>query len=97
MPKSLAKRAEFAEQLLKIDTRVSEIVTELKAKGLESPYLRNFVVARVNPIRFLKGKTMPINEALDKMEQAATKFKTDKISVSDLARSGAAAAGGSEE
>ena len=56
---------------------------------MESPYLRNFVVARVNPIRFLKGKTMPIDEALEKMEQAATKFKTDKISVADLARSGA--------
>jgi ParB family chromosome partitioning protein len=80
----------FAEQLLKIDARVSEIVAELKAKGMESPYLRNFVVARINPIRFLKGKTMPIDEALEKMAQAATKFKTDKINVSDLARSGGA-------
>lgn len=97
LPKSLAKRAAFAEQLIKIDARVGEIVGELKAKGLESPYLRNFVVARINPIRFLKGKTMPIDETLDKMEQAATKFKTDKISVADLARSGAAAAGGAEE
>lgn len=90
LSKSLARRAEFAEQLLQIDARVSEIVAELKTKGMESPYLRNFVVARINPIRFLKGKTMPIEETLDKMEQAADKFKTDKINVSDLARSGAA-------
>lgn len=96
LPKSLARRAEFAEQLLKIDARVSEIVAELKTKGMESPYLRNFVVARINPIRFLKGKTMPIEEALEKMAQAADKFKTDKINVSDLARSGAAAGAADE-
>lgn len=97
LPKSLAKRAGYAEQLIKIDSRVGEIVAELKDKGLESPYLRNFVVARINPIRFLKGKTLPIEETLDKMEQAAAKFKPDKISVADLARSGAAAAGTAEE
>jgi ParB family chromosome partitioning protein len=97
LPKSVARRGEYAEQLLKIDARVSEIVAKLKAKGLESPYLRNFVVARINPIRFLKGKTMPIEDTLDKMAAAAAKFNTDKINVSDLARSGAAAAGSGEE
>lgn len=97
LPKSLARRAGYAEQLLKIDARVTEIVAELKARGLESPYLRSFVVARINPIRFLKGRTMLIDEALEKMAQAAEKFKTDKINVSDLARSGGSGFGEEQE
>lgn len=96
LAKSLDARAKHAEELMRIDARVGELVAALKAKGMESPYLKSFVVARLNPIRFRPGATMPIAEALAKMAEAATKFSPEKISVADLARSGAAA-GGAEE
>ncbi len=64
---------------------------ELKSRGLESPYLRNFVVARINPVRFLRGKTMPLDDALEKMEASAQKFDAARIKVGDLARSGGGA------
>ena len=41
--------------MLELDEGVSAAVTALKARGLESPYLRAFVVARINPIRFQRG------------------------------------------
>lgn len=97
LPQALAKREGYAKKLLDLDTRVGEIVKALKDKGLESPYLRNFVVARINPLRFRRGATMPIDDALDEMTKAAAKFKPEKINIGDLARSGAAAAGGAEE
>ncbi len=90
---ALEQRQGYAEQLLAIDDRVTELVQALKAKGLESPYLRNFVVARINPLRFRRGEKMPIVEALDKAARAAERFNPTKIGVADLARSGGAGVG----
>lgn len=97
LPAALKQRESYAEQLLAIDSRVSEIVKALKEKGLVSPYLRSFVVARINPLRFRRGATMLIEDALKEMAKAAEKFKPEKINIGDLARSGAAAAGGTED
>ena len=67
-------------------------VEVLKAKGLTSPYLKSFVVARVNPIRFRPKDAPPLSfdEALERMTQAAQKFNPDKIKMDDLAKSGGA-------
>ena len=43
----------------------------LKDKGFESPYLRPFVVARINPIRFQRGAKAEFDETIDKMLTAA--------------------------
>ncbi|MEK7300236.1 MAG: chromosome partitioning protein ParB, partial [Nitrospirota bacterium] len=67
-------------------------VEVLKAKGLTSPYLKSFVVARVNPIRFRPKDAPPLSfdEALDRMTKAAEQFNPDKVKVDDLAKSGGA-------
>ena len=90
--KALEERERHVKKLLEIEAKVGEIVAALKAKGLESPYLKSFVVARLNPLRFRRDATLPIDEALEKMLQAAQRFSTEKISVKDLARSGGMAA-----
>ena len=43
----------------------------LKARGFNSPYLRNFVVARINPLRFIKGEPPPVEELLPSMTKRA--------------------------
>jgi len=35
-----------------IDADVKKIIAGLTARGFKSPYLRNYVVARINPVRF---------------------------------------------
>ena len=35
-----------------LQTQVKRIVAELQARGFKSPYLRGYVVARINPVRF---------------------------------------------
>ena len=96
LPKALETRTGYAESLLALDAKVAEIVGKLKEKGLQSPYLRNFVVARLNPLRFKRGETMPIEDTLRAMSTAAAKFNVDKINAGDLARSGLAGGGGEE-
>jgi ParB family chromosome partitioning protein len=78
--------------VLALDDQVIKQVEALKARGLTSPYLKSFVVARVNPIRFRPKDAAPpsFDETLQKMMQAAEKFNPDKIKTEDLAKSGGA-------
>jgi ParB family chromosome partitioning protein len=88
---SLGEREGFASRLLEIDTRAKKIIATLQARGFNSPYLRNYVVARINPVRFHKAKKgdskppMPLAEALTRMAAAAKNFKIETVSSADLA------------
>ena len=86
-------RRERANTLLALDDQIIEQVNALKAKGLTSPYLKSFVVARVNPIRFRPKDAEPLSfdEAFDRMATATAKFNPEKIKREDVARSGGAA------
>ena len=85
-------RRERAKILLSLDDQIVKLVEALKTKGLMSPYLKSFVVARVNPIRFRPKDSAPLSfdEAFDRMTVAAAKFNPEKIKLDDLARSGGA-------
>jgi ParB family chromosome partitioning protein len=88
---ALARRQSRAARLLAIDERVTEIMAALKARGFESPYLRNFVVARIRPFR-PRGKPAPGPDALlDHMEKAAAKFDAGKIKTEQVARTAGSA------
>ncbi|MBS0393857.1 MAG: ParB N-terminal domain-containing protein [Proteobacteria bacterium] len=88
---SLREREGYANRLQAIDAEVKRVIAALQERGFKSPYLRNYVVARVNPVRFHKQKpgeakpAMPIGEALTRMLAAARGFKLDSVSHSDLA------------
>src|SRR5690606_10944081 len=53
---SLRTREGHAARLLAIDAEVRRIVKALEERGFRSPYLRTLVVARVNPVRFVRAK-----------------------------------------
>ena len=76
--------------LLAADDDVSAIIEKLKARGLTSPYLRPFVVARVNPIRFSTSTEFDFDDVLDRMRRAAGKFKIDRVKQEDVVRAGGA-------
>jgi len=88
----LERRREMAKVLLALDDEIVKHVEALKTRGLASPYLKSFLVARVNPVRFRPKDAAPLSfdEALDRMAKAAAKFDPDKVKPNDLARSGGA-------
>jgi ParB family chromosome partitioning protein len=86
--KALTERERRASKVLAIDDEVGRIVQKLKAKGLTSPYLRPFVVARINPIRFSTSTEFDFDDVLDRMKKAASKFNVDKIRQEDVVRAG---------
>ena len=91
LPASLREREGYAARLQAIDTEVKKIIAGLQARGFKSPYLRNYVVARINPVRFKLQKrgesapAMPIGQALTRMTAAARGFKLESVSQADLA------------
>jgi ParB family chromosome partitioning protein len=88
---ALREREGLAARLADIDAEVKRIIGTLQARGFKSPYLRNYVVARINPVRFHKAKkgvtapAMPIAQALTRMTAAARKFNVSSVSNADLA------------
>ncbi len=88
LPKALQKRKERAEKVLELDGAVREAVEALKERGLQSPYLKAFVVARVNPLRFQRGGSPTFDATISKMLTSARNFKAGSIKVEHLARAG---------
>jgi ParB family transcriptional regulator, chromosome partitioning protein len=67
------------------------LVAALERRGFRSAYLRSFVVARINPVRFRRAKkgetgpAMPIGAASTRMLGAAKKFDLAAVRERDLA------------
>jgi ParB family chromosome partitioning protein len=90
LPKALETRRERAKQVLELDAAVSEAMKRLKDRGFESPYLRPFVIARINPLRFKRGGNPDVDETIDTMLAAARRFDAGRVRGDQIARAGGA-------
>ena len=88
LERAISVREARAAGLLELDEKVSEIIAALKERGLQSPYLRPFVTARINPVRFKKEVTETPEELIEKMQKAAAKFDVAKVRPDQLTASG---------
>ncbi len=92
LPAALRQREQWAVRLMDIEDRVAAHVKTLQQHGLKSPYLRQLVVARCNPTRFIQVRRkadaappMSMAEALTRMAANVRKFDPDKVRPQDLA------------
>jgi ParB family chromosome partitioning protein len=90
LAKSFAVHERHADLLMDLDARVAEVVGRLKERGLVSPYLKSFVVARINPLRWSKGEPPELEDVLKTMRERTGKFNVEKIRQQDLASAGGA-------
>jgi ParB family chromosome partitioning protein len=94
----LALREQRAEKLLALDKLVGAAVERLKESGFNSGYLKPIVVARINPLRFVKAKPgEPVrgdfDKTIERMTEGARKFDPSKVKASDIALAAAMGAG----
>jgi ParB family transcriptional regulator, chromosome partitioning protein len=87
LTKSLPVHMRHAGMLLELDEKVAEVVQKLKAKGFVSPYLKTFVVARSNPLRFMK-EPPALEELMKTIRGKVERFNVDKIKQEDITASG---------
>jgi ParB family chromosome partitioning protein len=83
--KTVKEHEKRAEMVMDLEEKVADAVKRLKERGLTSPYLRTFVVARINPLRWIKGEPPPLEDVLKTMRDRAAKFNVDKVKQQDLA------------
>lgn len=88
MAKALRERERRGQKVIALDDVVERVVTKLKDRGLTSPYLKPFVVARINPIRFSKATSFDFDDVMDRMTAAAGKFNTERVKQEDVVRAG---------
>jgi ParB family chromosome partitioning protein len=89
LSKALEIRRKRAAQLIALDEAVVKAVAALKEKGFQSPYLKAFVVSRINFLRFKKGKS-EFDDTMEKLTAAATRFDAGKIRADQVATAGGA-------
>ncbi|MEO7726866.1 MAG: ParB N-terminal domain-containing protein [Burkholderiales bacterium] len=80
-----------AALLMDLDEQVAAVIAKLKARGFVSPYLRAFVVARINPLRWIQGEPPPLEDVMQTMRERAAKFNVEKVKQEDLASAAGAA------
>jgi ParB family chromosome partitioning protein len=90
LSKTLKTHEKHADMLLELDAQVAEVVKKLKAKGFGSPYLKTFVVARSNPLRFMK-EPPELEDLLKTIRGKVERFNVDRIKQEDIVASGGAA------
>ena len=88
--KAIKEHEDHAEKVFELEELVAGVMAKLKSRGLTSPYLRAFVVARINPLRWIKGDPPPLDEVFKTMRERAQKFNAEKIRQEDLAAAGGA-------
>jgi ParB family chromosome partitioning protein len=88
LSRALETRAKHARALMELNDAVEVTVKGLKERGFESPYLKAFVVARINPLRFQRKATADFDETMAKMLAGVKKFDPGKVKPDQLARAG---------
>jgi hypothetical protein len=92
LSKAYEERRRRAEVVEAADTLLTDVTTRLKKRGIMHPYIKNFVMARCNPLTRAR-KTLPtFDQTWEKIQAALEKFDVDKIRSEDIARAAAFAA-----
>jgi ParB family chromosome partitioning protein len=87
LPKALAQREERAAQVRRADELLSDLVAQLKKRGLRHPYVKNFLLARTTPLTRAR-KTLPSFEVtFRRLAENLEQFDVARVRYEDVARS----------
>src|SRR5256886_16709396 len=95
LPKAFEERQERAARVHEADALLSNLVAKLKRRGINHPYVKNFVLARTTPLTRAR-KTLPsFDVTFRKLAESLEGFDVARVRYEDTTRSalmGAAAA-----
>ena len=91
--KAYEERQRRAELVEAADAILSNLVARIKKRGITHPYIKNFVLARCNPLTRAR-KTVPgFGETFEKIHRALDRFDVDRIRIEEIARAAVMPAG----
>ncbi len=86
LPKAHEERTHRAEQVEGADRLLTDVAARLKRRGIVHPYVKNFVMARCNPLTRARKSLPSFDQTWDKVRSALEKFDVDKVRTEDIAR-----------
>jgi ParB family chromosome partitioning protein len=98
LPDTLAERGERAAKVRAADEALAKAVAALKKRGINHPYVKNYVLARTSPLTRAR-KTLPsFDQTFSKLIAAIEGFDVSKVRYEDVQRAAAfsAPAGGGD-
>jgi ParB family chromosome partitioning protein len=91
-PRTYKEREERAELVRDADAALGQVVAKLKKRGINHPYVKNFVLARTTPLT-RQRKTLPsFDQTFKKLAENLAAFDVGKVRYEDIQRSAIMAA-----
>lgn len=85
--RGLEERQERADLVREADEALSDVVAKIKKRGINHPYVKNFILARTTPLTRAR-KTLPSFEVtFKKLTENLEKFDVAKVRYEEIARS----------
>jgi ParB family chromosome partitioning protein len=86
--KAHSEREERAGRVEAADDALAKRVAELKKRGVNHPYVKNFVLARCSPLTRARKTVPSFDVALGRLLKALEELDASKVSYGDVARAG---------
>lgn len=86
LSKSYEERQGRAEQVEAVDALLGGVVVRMKKRGINHPYIKNFILARCNPLTRARKSVPSFEETFDKLYRALERFDVDKVRMEEIAR-----------
>lgn len=92
LTKAYAERQRRAALVQAADDILTEVVAKLKKRGINHPYVKNYVLARTTPLGRAR-KTLPsFDQTFERLRENLEKFDPAKVRLDEIARSAVFAA-----
>ena len=87
LPKAYTERERRAELVRAADDALAEVVAKIKKRGVNHPYVKNYVLARTTPLSRAR-KTLPsFEQTFERLRENLEAFDPAKVRMDEIARS----------
>ena len=93
LSKAYAERQARADRVEAADALLNGVVARIKKRGITHPYIKNFVLARCNPLTRARKSVPSFQETFEKLHHALDRFDVGRVRMEEIARAAVLPAG----
>lgn len=86
LSKAYEERERRSERVEGVDTLLSDVVARIKKRGISHPYVKNYILARCNPLTRARKSVPGFPETFEKLHRALERFDVEKVRMEEIAR-----------
>ncbi|MEK7387456.1 MAG: chromosome partitioning protein ParB [candidate division NC10 bacterium] len=87
LPKGLEERRERADLVREADEALGDVVQKIKKRGINHPYVKNYVLARTTPLTRARKTLPPFDQTFRKLRENLKAFDVSKVRYDEIQRS----------